>query len=117
MKHKFFRISVIDAAENETKLNAFCAQHRITNVEKNFVADGSNSFWSICVTWLDNQGSIQVDNKRKNKIDYKEILNDDDFNIYSQLRNLRKVLAEREGTPAYNIFTNILVPTLCVGMQ
>ncbi len=95
-----------DAAEIEAELNTFCSQHRITQVEKNFVADGANSFWSICVTWIDRQGSIHVDNKRKSKIDYKEILNDDDFNLYSQLRDLRKVLAEREGTPPYNIFTN-----------
>ncbi len=106
MKHKFFRISTFDATPAEAELNTFCAHHRITDIEKHFVAEGINSFWSICVTWSDNEGPLASSIRRKNKIDYKEVLSDDDFTLYSQLRDLRKTLAEREGTPPYNIFTN-----------
>jgi superfamily II DNA helicase RecQ len=107
MKHKFFNIPVADPVNAETELNAFIAQHRITHIDRHFVADGANSFWSICVTWLDREGAL-ADSiaKRKNKIDYKDVLNVTDFAIYARLRDLRKVIAEREATPVYNIFTN-----------
>lgn len=58
MKYKFFKIVTGNAIDSETELNAFCAQHRITDIEKNFVTDGSNSFWSICVAYSDNEGAL-----------------------------------------------------------
>lgn len=106
MQHRFFMISVANPTEAEAELNDFCQQQRIANIEKQFVADGANSFWSICVTWLTGSEPLAGKGKRKAKIDYKEILNDDDFTIYAQLRDLRKEIANREGTPAYNVFTN-----------
>ena len=107
MKHKFFKIPVSYSEVYEKELNIFIAQHRITHIDRHFVADGVNSFWSICVTWLNSEGAF-ADNaiKRKNKIDYKEVLNEVDFTIYARLRELRKTIAEREAIPVYNIFTN-----------
>lgn len=104
MKHKFFTIMANDTVASESELNAFCDQHRVTGIDKQFVTDGANSFWSICVTWVEKQAILE--GKHKSRIDYKEILNDDDFSMYSQLRELRKQLADREGMPAYHIFTN-----------
>ena len=111
MKQKFFKIPVATPEDIETDLNAFCDQHRISNVDKHFVADGANSFWAVCVTWSDNEGSLAGSNLKRNtktsgKIDYKEVLSDDDFTLYSRLRELRKTTAERDGIPPYNVFTN-----------
>ena len=108
MRFQFFKVPTQDSLEATNELNTFCAQHRISHIEKQFVAEGASSFWSICVTFLDSEGPLIPTNtgKRNKTIDYKEVLNDDDFRIYSQIRDLRKIIAEREGTPAYNIFTN-----------
>lgn len=107
MKQKFFKIPASFPEEAETELNLFITQHRISHIERYFVADGMNSFWSICVVWLDSEGRLAENTmKRKPKIDYKEVLNETDFMIYAQLRDLRKEIAEREGTPVYNVFTN-----------
>ncbi|SEQ78947.1 HRDC domain-containing protein [Nitrosomonas sp. Nm51] len=108
MKYRFFTIPVSDTVNAAHELNQFCAQHRICEVEKHFVAHGAASFWSFCVTWTDQEtaltsGSVR---QRNDKIDYKELLGDDEFTLYSRLRVLRKTIAEREGTPAYNVFTN-----------
>lgn len=107
MKHKFFKVPVSDPVNVETELNIFISQHRIAHIDRYFVADGANSFWSICLTWLEGEGAL-ADSlpKRKNKIDYKEVLNEADFALYAQLRDLRKTIAEQEATPVYNIFTN-----------
>ena len=40
------------------------------------------------------------------KIDYREVLSEKDFAKYVKLRDLRKKFAEKEGTPAFTIFTN-----------
>jgi superfamily II DNA helicase RecQ len=39
-------------------------------------------------------------------VDYKAVLSEGDFAVFSLLRDLRKTLAEAEGVPAYAIFTN-----------
>ncbi|UJS23111.1 HRDC domain-containing protein [Thiothrix winogradskyi] len=112
MKQKFFRIPVANPDDTEADLNAFCDQHRVSNVDKQFVADAANSFWAVCVTWSDNEGSLagnsfkRTTNPKTGKIDYKEVLNDDDFIVFSRLRELRKTIAERDGIAAYNVFTN-----------
>lgn len=110
MKHKFFIIPAKDPAHAEDELNAFYAQHRVTGVEKQFIAEGANSFWSVCLTWMDNEGTLgsagASNRNSKGKIDYKEVLGEEDFTTYAQLRDIRKGLAERDGVPPYAIFTN-----------
>ena len=107
MKHTFFKVPVSDPVNAETELNTFMSQHRIAHIDRYFVADGANSFWSICLVWLEGDGAL-TDSfpKRKNKIDYKDVLNEADFALYARLRDLRKTIAEQEATPVYNIFTN-----------
>ena len=80
MKFRFFKTPTQDCLEATNALNAFCAQHRISTIENNFVNDATNSFWSICVTVLDGDGALlpEGNGKRKKGIDYKEVLNDDD---------------------------------------
>ena len=39
-------------------------------------------------------------------IDYREVLAEQEFAVFAKLRALRKTLAEREGLPAYALFTN-----------
>jgi superfamily II DNA helicase RecQ len=40
------------------------------------------------------------------RTDYREVLKEQDFAVFAQLRSLRKAVAEREGVPAYALFTN-----------
>lgn len=104
MKYKFFTIPVKDAESAEQELNRFCAVTRIATVEKEFIANGDKSFWAFCISYLENSG-VQASG-RKYKVDYREILDDKDFAIFARLRTIRKELAEKEGVPAYAIFTN-----------
>ena len=107
MKYKFYHISALSPEQAEADLNQFCSQHHVLKTEREFVADGSNSFWSICLMYSNNSVTPFTGNEgRKNRVDYKEILSEADFVIYSGLRDLRKQIADREGTAVYNIFTN-----------
>ena len=49
---------------------------------------------------------------RKNKIDYREVLLEEDFVLYSALRDLRKQIAEDKACPVYTIFTNEQLATI-----
>jgi superfamily II DNA helicase RecQ len=104
MKFHFFTISAQAPESGQEVLNLFCGQQRVVSVEKHFVAQGQDSFWSICVTTIDTAKSVL--GGKRDRIDYKETLSEQDFAVYAELRNLRKALAEQEGVPAYALFTN-----------
>ncbi len=68
--------------------------------------DGANSVWAICVSYLGDANRQLAAGAKRPKVDYREVLSEADFAVFAKLRNLRKELAEREGIPAYALFTN-----------
>ena len=105
MKLQFFTIPVHDPQAVTDEINAFLAAHRVVTVERQFVADGANSLWSVCVSYLDGEGRPSPE-KHQKRVDYREVLLAEEFTIFSKLRQLRKDLAEHEGVPVYAVFTN-----------
>lgn len=105
MKFSFFTVAAINPESGQAQLNEFCGQHKLVSVEKQFVSLGETSFWSVCVTYLDGTEKYTPSGKR-DRVDYKEILNEQQFAVYAELRNLRKALADQEGVPIYALFTN-----------
>jgi len=104
MNYHFFRISATASQADTALLNQYLQQHRIISVDREFVADGQNSFWSVC-------GGAELGDKSSPKtgrksIDYRDVLAPDVFAVFSRLRELRKRLAEEQGVPPYAIFTN-----------
>ncbi len=114
MKYKFFVIPACNPEASEAALNAFCSRHRISFIEKHLVVDGADSFWSICIAWLDGEAAatVSTDNRSRPKVDYKEILSETDFSLYLELRNFRKELAELQNVPPYALFTNEQLATM-----
>lgn len=108
MPLKFFVVSVRDAASAEAELNAFLRSHRILSVDRRWVEEGDNSFWSICVDYLEAKSNDAVPTARssKGKVDYKEVLSPEDFAVFAKLRELRKQIGSDEAVPVYTIFTN-----------
>ncbi len=104
MKLRFFTVRMQDVGQEAEELNAFLSSHRILSVERHFVADGGNSAWAICVSYLSTAGRPAPE--KRGRLDYREILSEPDFAIFAKLRSLRKTLAEKEGVPAYALFTN-----------
>ncbi|NDK36783.1 HRDC domain-containing protein [Rhodovulum sulfidophilum] len=107
MRVDFFTIPVQAGAEATEELNRLLSSTRILTVDRQFVADGASSFWSVCV--VSQTGPVKPGKSpagKKGAVDYREILSAEDFAIYARLRDLRKELAEREGVPPYAVFTN-----------
>lgn len=104
MQIRFFTIST--SVSDSDELNSFLRSHRVSGIEKQFVSDGSASFWSVCVTWVEGASPIKQESGGKKRIDYRNVLNEHDFAVFAQVRELRKSLSEKEAVPAYALFTN-----------
>lgn len=106
MHMQFFTIPIAAPQAAAETLNAFLATHRTVHVERHFVADGVNSVWSICVSYVEGESRPPAEKRQQKKVDYREVLSEADFAAFAKLRVLRKTLAEQEGVPAYALFTN-----------
>jgi superfamily II DNA helicase RecQ len=106
MQLKAFMIPLHDAGAATEEVNVFLRANRILSVERHFVQDGANSVWAICVSYLGEENRPQTASAKRAKVDYREVLSEVDFATFAKLRNLRKDLADREGIPAYALFTN-----------
>lgn len=107
MQLKVFIVPVKNLSLPEGEMNAFLRSHRVLAVRKEFVSDGENSFWSFCVEYLESvsTGNPPASGKLP-KVDYKEVLKPEEFEVFSRLRDWRKGQAEKEGLPVYVVFTN-----------
>ncbi len=107
MQYKFFRISVNNSSEAEAELNRFLRGPRILAVHREFVTQGESSFWAVAVEYLFGEPPLEKTNpRRREKIDYKEVLEPGDFAVYARLRDWRKQTGDAEAVPVYTILTN-----------
>lgn len=104
MQYEIFTIPVFNPEEGIEKLNRFLRGHKVVNIEKQFYVLGGDAYWSFCITYLQGQNIVQHD--KKEKVDYKEILDENSFAKFTKLRSLRKILAEKDAVPAYAVFTD-----------
>jgi superfamily II DNA helicase RecQ len=105
MHLRFFTVPVHGGDETAAELNRFLGAHRILAIDRSLVQDGANSAWALCVSFEPAADPSQP-GKRGGKIDYREVLNEQDFAVFARLRTLRKELADGEGIPAYAVLTN-----------
>ena len=120
MPMHFFAIPALDPQPAQDEFNRFCDARRVVAVERQFVADGRNSYWALCVTVASGTGplpdALKASERRtgtradgsggSGRVDYKSVLSEQDFALYAELRTWRKTVAEAEGVPVYAVFTN-----------
>jgi superfamily II DNA helicase RecQ len=106
MQLRLFVVPVKNIAAAEAEMNAFLRAQRVLAMKKEFVPDGENSFWTFCVEYLDGSVGLGGLGGRGPKVDYREVLKPDEFEVFSRLREWRKGVAEKEGVPVYAVLTN-----------
>jgi len=87
MPLKLITIPVSDSSAGESEFNGFVRSHRVVSVDRRFVEQGSSSFWTFCIDYLDagppaGDGSIRGANNR-GKIDYKDVLKPEEFVVFA----------------------------------
>jgi len=87
------------------ELNVFLRSHRIVNVEKRLIDGERGTGWVFLVEYGTESGKNSP-NASSQRIDYREVLNPEEYALFDKLRNARKTLAEKAGIPVYAVFTN-----------
>jgi superfamily II DNA helicase RecQ len=112
MQFKIFHISILGDSDAESAMNKFLRTHRVVTVQRELARSVSGSFWCFCVEYIDapisemSPSNILSWSKKNSRIDYKEVLSESDFSIFSKIRELRKELALAESIPVYTVCTN-----------
>ena len=105
LQYASFLLPLYQNSAEQDELNRFLRGHRIVQTSKELVSIESASHWALLVEYLDTQEKNTGEPVRS-KVDYREILNAEDFSLFSKLRETRKKLAEENGLPVYAVCTN-----------
>lgn len=107
---QIFTIPLIGGDDELAKMNLFLRSNKIADIRKETVVDAGKSYWSFCITYLPDaiMKTRPIDNVpgKKEKIDYRNVLDEETFAIFVRMRELRKQIAESEAIPPYAIFTD-----------
>lgn len=107
MQLKFFTIPALGEGNSimEEELNAFLRGHRILNVQRELISNGQLSCWCCCVEYVEGSKSVELARSGvKEKVDYRKVLSESDFEKFRILRECRKMVAEEEAVPPYAVF-------------
>ncbi len=105
MQYAIFTIAVVSGQEEQENMNKFLRSHKIVKVDKELINYSDSSYWTFCITYLQSPLSEQSPVSRE-KVDYKEVLDERAFKMFSDLRALRKQIAQNDAVPAYAVFTD-----------
>jgi len=106
MQIRVFTVPITDSGEMLAELNRFLAAANVLEIDQHFYQNDKGAYWSFCVRYLSTPGNATPINLNKNKIDYKEVLTETEFAVFSKLRQCRKTIAATEAVPAYAVFTD-----------
>lgn len=106
MQFKLFTFNTSQEEEIIEKMNKFINFNKVVDIEKHFFILNNSAYWSFCIQYINTQNPTQSVFDKKVKIDYKNILNENQFQKFLKLRTIRKNIAENDAIPAYAVFTD-----------
>lgn len=105
MQIKLFLIGIAAFEQGNDELNKFLRSKKVVHIASNFVSHEAFCGWAFTVQYLDVIEN-STSGSSKEKIDYKNVLDQATFEKFSKLRDIRKRLSEEDAVPVYAIFTN-----------
>jgi superfamily II DNA helicase RecQ len=87
-------------------LNEFLATHRVAGVHRETVTTSMGPMLLFVVQWTHDGRDREQTLSGRERIDYREILDPSQFELFSRLRDVRKQLALADGIPVYKVFSN-----------
>lgn len=74
MQIRFFTVPALDPGPASEEVFAFFSTHRIIEITREFVANGPNSYWAICVTYTCGASSSLDAAPKRPPNNYREVL-------------------------------------------
>ena len=102
MQIRVFTVPITDSGEMLAELNRFLAAARVLEIDQHFYQNDKGAYWSFCVRYLSAPGNAAPINLNKNKTDFKELLTEKEFAVFSKLRQCRKTIAANEYSGVFN---------------
>ena len=105
-------IPVSDDGSTTEEMNRFLQSHKVLENEQKLISTKSGTHWHFCIKYLanaqpDKSGTnLEIKSQNSSKVDYKDILDEKTFAVFSMLCEIRIKIAEETGMPVYAIFTN-----------
>lgn len=112
MQFKFFIIPILSGEESSDELNRFLRSHRILEESHELVTNNNGAYWNFCIKYLDSNTS-KSEYRSKPKVNYQEVLTEEIFKKFLQMKKIRKTLADMNALPAYAIFTDHELAEIC----
>jgi superfamily II DNA helicase RecQ len=106
MQVKIINIPLTDDGSMQAELNRVLAASRVLEVEQRFFQNEKGGCWSFCVRHIPNLAAAAPYASGREKVDYKQVLSEQEFSVFSALRDIRKRLAAQDAVPAYAVFTD-----------
>lgn len=107
MQIRIFTVPIGDAGIIQDELNRFLRGRRVLEVCERFIEEGANSRWCFLVKYLEGDAKDNATSgNRRDRVDYKDVLDAPSFARFARLRVVRKKLAEEDGIPAFALFTD-----------
>lgn len=103
MQYKIFTVPIVGGDEQTEDLNRFLRANKTVKVDKELAVSGDMTYWTFCVQYLLPPLTTPV-GERKDKVDYKAVLDENQFRVFSLLRKCRKAIADEEAIPAFAVF-------------
>lgn len=105
MQIRIFTISAHAGFEIQEEMNKFLRSTRVIEVKQQY--DMERGYWTFAVSYIEgSQPQNMQHSTSTEKIDYKNVLSPECFEVFSKLRETRKMIAKDESVPAYAIFTD-----------
>lgn len=86
-------------------MNKFIRSVKVVATKSQFCQTSDAEYWTFCITYQPTQKS-EEERQRKAKIDYREVLSENEFARFAEMRKVRKAISERMAIPAYAVFTD-----------
>lgn len=110
MQIKLFTVSIADNGTQAEELNAFLRSNKVLEVENQLVHNEKGAYWCFCVKYIESADGVATSPVRHlkfpEKTDYKNVLDEETFKKFARYREIRKVIAQDEGLPAFAVFTD-----------
>lgn len=108
MQLKFFTIPLFQEDDKEEEVNQFLRTVKVLEIKKELIQhENFGFFWVVCVTYLPhNTDGFSIKGRIMRKTDYKDVLSAQEFEIFSNLRKIRKEIANKDAVPPFAVFSD-----------